>query len=157
MTEVLGPLGPPLRASSLPIRGAEAAHSAAADRSMLRIGVGMAQMFEIPSGIGAGSGNGLRRSPQTVLGRQPETPLPADRSPDPQPEYGTAPSLLQARNSCPAAAPYPVIPAPNVGSTLIDAAAIDKIRALPVQAVLTMPAGRAARRAAYAAIYRFST
>jgi len=49
MTEVAGPPAPPGRFSSLPIRGAGAANTAATDGSGLEANWSMAQAFEIPT------------------------------------------------------------------------------------------------------------
>src|ERR1700692_3720796 len=52
MTDVAGPAGPPLRFSSLLIRGADAATAAGADGSGLEANCNMAQAFEIPMETG---------------------------------------------------------------------------------------------------------
>src|SRR5882724_7473327 len=50
MTDVAGPPLPPVRFSSLPIRGADAARTDGADESDLEFNCSMAQAFEIPTG-----------------------------------------------------------------------------------------------------------
>src|SRR5258708_12994644 len=49
MTDVAGPLTPPGRFSSLPIRGADAARRGGADESGLEVSCSMAQAFEVPT------------------------------------------------------------------------------------------------------------
>jgi hypothetical protein len=59
MTDVAGPPLAPVRFSSLPIRGADAARTDGADESDLEVNCSMAQAFEIPTGNGKRPGDVL--------------------------------------------------------------------------------------------------
>src|SRR5438128_275053 len=96
MTEVPGPAGPPVRPSSLAIRGTRATPAGAAD-GLVKDSVDMAQIFEIP---GTTAGWRPRQCPGALRFRRspPGSPLPAhDPLTDRWPEYGTAAGLPQAR------------------------------------------------------------
>src|SRR5207302_6693267 len=75
MTEVAGPLAPPERFSSLPIRGAGAASTAGTDRSGLEVSCSMAQSVRNPHGKPdsdrASTPDGATAASQTLLSRSP--------------------------------------------------------------------------------------
>src|SRR6266446_8717789 len=101
MTDVAGPPLPPVRFSSLPIRGADAARTDGADESDLEFNCSMAQAFEIPTG---NRKTAKRRSPAGAILRVPRRAfqIAAPGRPDPAAgsidwQYGSSFGSPQAR------------------------------------------------------------
>src|ERR1035438_10230355 len=101
MTDVAGPPVLPLRFSSLPIRGADAATAAGANGSDLEVNCNMAQAFEIPTGNRTATGPCSPVGAHLFPGTPSRSPLPAGPTPSAGSiqQYGSALGSPQARNN----------------------------------------------------------